>query len=67
VGWLTIALRNGHPRIQDPSDFVHQELAFGLPRGIRIFPVLVGGAMMPSEADLPDGLKRLAVYNYHPR
>jgi hypothetical protein len=61
--WLTIALRNGRPRIQDPSDFVHQELALGLQRGIRIFPVLVGGATMPSEADLPDGLKRLAVYN----
>jgi hypothetical protein len=61
--WLTIALGNGRPRIQDPSDFVHQELALGLQRGIRIFPVLVGGATMPSEADLPDGLKRLAAYN----
>ena len=61
--WLTIALRNGRPRIQDPSDFVHQELALGLQRGIRIFPVLVGGATMPLEAYLPDGLKRLAVYN----
>lgn len=61
--WLTIALGNGRPRIQDPSDFVHQELALGLQRGIRTFPVLVGGATMPSEADLPDGLKRLAAYN----
>ena len=50
-------------RIQDPSDFVHQELALGLQRGISIFPVLVGGAAMPSEADLPNGLKRLTAYN----
>jgi TIR domain len=61
--WLTIKFRDGRPRIQDPSDFVHQELALGLRRGIRVFPVLVGGATMPTEADLPNGLKQLAVYN----
>lgn len=61
--WLTIARGDGPPRIQDPSDFVHQELELGLQRGIRIFPVLVGGATMPSEAELPDGLKKLAARN----
>jgi len=61
--WLTVKLRSGRPRIQDPSDFVHQELALGLQRGIPIFPVLVGGAAMPSEADLPNGLKKLTAYN----
>ena len=54
--WLTI-LRS---RIQDPNDFVHQEVAQGLQSGIDVFPILVGGATMPSEADLPAALKKLA-------
>ena len=53
--------REQPPRIQDPSDFVHQEIALGLRRGLPVFPVLVGRATMPLEADLPDGLKKLAV------
>jgi len=61
--WLTISHSNGTARIQDPSDFVHQEIAHGLRRNIRLFPVLVGGAMMPSEADLPESLKKLAARN----
>jgi hypothetical protein len=61
--WLTITLRDSRPRIQDSSDFVHQEIGLGLQRGIRIFPVLVGGATMPTEADLPNGLKKLALHN----
>lgn len=61
--WLTSAHGDGPPRIQDPGDFVHQELALGLQRGIRVFPVLVGGATMPSESDLPEGLSGFALRN----
>jgi len=61
--WLNIAHRDGTLRIQDPTDFVHQEVAQGLERGIHVFPVLVGGATMPSEADLPAALKKLAMLN----
>ncbi len=61
--WLTIARGDGPPRIQDPSDYVHQEIAQGLKRGIRVLPVLVAGATMPSNAELPDGLKELAGRN----
>jgi hypothetical protein len=61
--WLTIAKRNGQPRIEDQSDFVHREVAIGLERGLRMFPVLVGRATMPSNADLPEGLRELADHN----
>jgi len=61
--WLTISDDDGNPRIRDPADFVHQEVAQGLKRGIRVFPVLVGGAPMPTAADLPVGLKKLAAHN----
>ena len=58
--WLSIAYENSPPRILDPNDFVHQEVALGLKRSIHVLPVLVGGAKMPDRAELPDGLKRLA-------
>lgn len=61
--WLEAAGQDGHPRIQDPGDFVHQEVALGLKTGIRVLPVLVGGAEMPSEAVLPEDLKALARLN----
>lgn len=61
--WLTIRHDDGPPRIQDPNDHVHQEVALGLERGIRVFPVLVGGATMPSQSDLPVGLQELARRN----
>lgn len=61
--WMTAENSDGSKRIQDPNDFVHQEVALGLQRGIRLFPVLVGGARMPAENDLPDALKALAARN----
>jgi hypothetical protein len=61
--WLTITDGDSPPRIQDPDDFVYQEIALGLQRGIRIFPVRVGGASMPSEDDLPEGLKKFSRRN----
>jgi len=57
--WLTIE-RDGAPRIQSRDDPVHLEVARGLERDIRVIPVLVGGAEIPSKADLPKGLKKLA-------
>jgi hypothetical protein len=61
--WLEIAGQDGHPRIRDPDDFVHREVALGLKSGMRVFPVLVGGARMPAETELPDDLKELARRN----
>jgi hypothetical protein len=53
--WLEIL----NTRTND-SDFVEHEIAAALQRGITIIPVLVGGAAMPSDRDLPDRLKGFA-------
>jgi hypothetical protein len=57
--WLT-ASRNGVRRLEDPGDFVRLEIQAGLESGKPVIPVLVGGALMPAEADLPPALAGLA-------
>ena len=59
--WLSATDRQGRRRLDNASDFVRQEVVESLRRpGVRVFPVLVGGAEMPAEDDLPDPLKPLA-------
>jgi hypothetical protein len=50
---------NGPLRIHDPQDFVHLEIATALSRDIRVVPVLVDGASMPSQDQLPRTLQPL--------
>lgn len=54
---------DGGTRIFDPEDHVRREVAEALASGAQVFPVLVDGAPMPPEADLPDDLNRLARVN----
>lgn len=61
--WTTIAATLGRPRIADPEDWVVREIAATLERGIRVVPVLVDGARMPGERDLPPSLAPLARRN----
>ncbi|HXI27630.1 MAG TPA: toll/interleukin-1 receptor domain-containing protein [Vicinamibacterales bacterium] len=61
--WLTIADSSGRRRLDNPSDTVRQELAVALERKMRVFPVLVGGAKMPAEAELPAELQSLCRRN----
>lgn len=61
--WLGLADDAGRPRIADPSDMVHVEIATALQRGKRVFPVLVGGARMPAVSELPPALAGLARLN----
>jgi hypothetical protein len=63
--WLTAAGASGARRIDDPRDFVRQEISAALRRDVQVIPVLVEGARMPSEADLPDELKPLARRQAH--
>ena len=42
------------------EDFVRQELSAALTRGLTVIPVLVGGAKMPRQADLPPELAAFA-------
>ncbi len=57
--WLTVADENGTRRLDNPRDFVRLEIAKALERGIKVIPVLVGGAAIPHAEDLPDDLRAL--------
>jgi TIR domain len=59
-GWLSATDKQGRRRLDLPGDFVRLEVAESLRRpGVRVFPILVNGAEMPSEEDLPEPLKPL--------
>jgi hypothetical protein len=50
-------------RLDDPRDFVRIEIETALERRIPIVPLLVQGAAMPNEEDLPPSLQPLTYYN----
>lgn len=58
--WLTVTNEAGRRRLDDVGDFVRLEIETGLRRGVPVIPVLVEGARMPAEHELPAGLKPLA-------
>jgi hypothetical protein len=60
--WAT-AEEAGRKRLDDPEDFVRIEVSTAIQRGIRIVPVLVSGAAMPREDQLPDVLRGLRRWN----
>jgi TIR domain len=60
VRWLAVTGEDGRRRIDDPEDFVRLEIEAALARNVRVIPVLVDGARMPSAADLPASLQGLA-------
>jgi hypothetical protein len=57
--WLTVTEPNGGRRLDNESDLVRVEIAKALERGIRVIPVLVGGATLPRPVDLPTKLQAL--------
>lgn len=61
--WLDLKGPDGRRRLDDAGDFVRLETAAALRRDIPVVPVLVQGAKMPSEVQLPDDLKDLAFRN----
>jgi TIR domain len=58
--WLTLADERGNRRLDDPSDFVRIEIEAALQRKVRVIPILVEGAAMPREDQLPPSLTPLA-------
>ena len=61
--WLTVETSQGDPRLEDPDDDVRLEIAAALQSGLPIFPVLVEGADMPKDRDLPGEIAALAYRN----
>lgn len=61
--WAT-ATNGGGRRLDDPGDLVRREIERALERtDVEVIPVLVDGATMPSERELPEGLRPLARRN----
>lgn len=62
--WLA-AGPDGQRRIDDPRDHLRREVATALERNIPVIPVLVDGARMPAEDQLPDELKPIVQWQAH--
>jgi hypothetical protein len=60
--WLTAEDSAGR-RLDHPDDYVRQEIAGALKRKIPVTRVLVQGARIPDQSQLPDDLKDLAYRN----
>lgn len=58
-GWLNAVDEKGRRKLELPRDYVRIELASALKREIPVIPLLVNGAAMPLEDDLPEDLKSL--------
>jgi TIR domain len=61
--WVTATDAAGRRRLENPDDYERMEIAAALQRNIRVVPLLVQGASMPSADELPDDLAPLARRN----
>jgi TIR domain len=61
--WLTVTDAAGQKRLENPDDYVRTEIAIALKRNIRVIPLLIQEASMPSEEELPDDLAPLSRRN----
>lgn len=57
--WLNITDAEGNQRIFHEGDFIRIEISAALKRNIRVIPVLVNGAVMPTADQLPEDLQGL--------
>jgi hypothetical protein len=62
-GWIESRDGTGARRLDSPKDFVRIEIEAALARDIRVIPVLVDGAAMPSDDDLPPSLQPMVTRN----
>ena len=61
--WASVANSDGR-RLDNPDDLVRREIERALERpDVEVIPVLVDGATMPSERELPDSLRALSRRN----
>jgi TIR domain len=61
--WISIKDAQGRRRLDNPRDLVRLEIAAALERNIPVIPVLIQGASMPVEEDLPGQIQGLARRN----
>jgi hypothetical protein len=58
--WLDVSDDTGNRRLDDPADWVRIEIEAALQRDIPVIPLLVHGAAMPREGQLPATMAELA-------
>jgi hypothetical protein len=61
--WLTATDAAGQRRLENPDDYVRVEIATALKDNLRVIPVLVQGASMPSADEVPEDLAPLTRRN----
>ena len=61
--WVNASDPTGKRRLDDPTDFVRIEIESALTRKIPVIPLLVSGAPLPSEEELPLSLRKLVYRN----
>ena len=59
-GWQSAVDAQSQRLLDRPADYVSLEIRSALERDISVIPVLVDGARMPQESELPPSLKPLA-------
>src|SRR5262245_17105986 len=62
-GWLEAASPTGGRRIDEPGDFVRQEIALALELDKKVIPVLFDDTPMPIPTNLPDSIRRLSLFD----
>jgi len=58
--WLGSRDEQGRSRLDYPNDFVRLEIEAALTRNVRVIPILISGARMPTADELPPSLAGLA-------
>lgn len=61
--WLSVTNDDGKRRIDDPNDWVVQEIVTAIKLGIRVFPVLIDGTVLPRKNELPSNLAPILNFN----
>ena len=61
--WIDAKHPDHSLRLHDPRDFVRIEIEAALEQDVPIIPLLVSGAHMPVDVQLPDSIKDLAFRN----
>ena len=59
TGWLDVRDKQGRRRLDNPVDFVRLEIEAALRGDIRVTPVLLDGAIIPDETELPETIREL--------
>ena len=59
ANWLTMRAPDGTPRLDQTDDYVRREVGAALSAGVRVVPVLVDDAELPTPELLPEPLRPL--------